>query len=160
VTHPSDRRKTRLADRRFQFGLAWRMLLVFLLFFAAGILLVFAPSIIGLLTGADLAELKPAAEELLILHQRIWPAVLFVLVGIFLYTLVFSHRIAGPIKRINKAIEMMLRGEYPKNITLRKGDHFQETAKLLERLSQQIDRQQGEHTPGRPPGSAVPRDSE
>ncbi|MDX1815691.1 MAG: hypothetical protein R3239_07000 [Thermodesulfobacteriota bacterium] len=160
MTHPSDRRKTRLADRQFQFGLAWRMLLVFLLFFVAGILLVFAPSVIGLLTGADLAELKPAAEELIILHQRIWPAVLFILVGVFLYTLLFSHRIAGPIYRINKAIEMMLRGEYPKSITLRKGDHFQETAELLERLSQQIDRQQGDHAPGRPAGPAVPGKSE
>jgi hypothetical protein len=160
VTRPSDRRKTRLADRRFQFGLAWRMLLVFLLFFVAGILLVFAPSVIGLLTGADLSELEPAAEELLILHQRIWPAVLFVLVGVFLYTLVFSHRIAGPIYRINKAIEMMLRGECPKRITLRKGDHFQETAELLERLAQQINRQQGDHAPGRPPGSVAPGETE
>ena len=160
MTRPNDRRKTRLADRRFQFGLAWRMLLVFLLFFVAGILLVFAPSVIGLLTGADLAELEPAAEELLILHQRIWPAVLFVLVGVFLYTLVFSHRIAGPIYRINKAIEMMLRGECPKRITLRKGDHFQETAELLERLAQQIDRQQGDHAPGRPPGSVAPGETE
>jgi len=136
------------------------MLLVFILFFVAGIMLVFAPSVIGLLTGADLAELKPAAEELLILHQRIWPAVLFVLVGVFLYTLIFSHRIAGPIYRINKAIEMMLLGEYPKSITLRKGDHFQETAELLERLSQHIDRQQGGHVPGRPTGPAVPGESE
>ena len=160
MTHPSNRRKTRMADRRFQFGLAWRMLLVFLLFFVAGILLVFAPSVIGLLTGADLAELEPAAEEFLILHQRIWPAVLFILVGVFLYTLVFSHRIAGPIYRINKVLEMMLRGEYPKTITLRKGDHFQETAELLERLAQQIDRQQGDNAPGRPPGSVAPGETE
>ncbi|MGA6993106.1 MAG: hypothetical protein WBX50_04325 [Candidatus Deferrimicrobiaceae bacterium] len=159
MTHPSERRKTRLADRRFQFGLAWRMLLVFLLFFVAGILLVFAPSVIGLLTGADLAELKPAAEEFLILHRRIWPAVLFVLAGVFLYTLIFSHRIAGPIHRINRVIEMMLRGEYPKRITLRKGDHFQETAELLERLSQQIDRQREEHAPRRPTGPAGPGES-
>ena len=160
MTHPSNRRKTRMADRRFQFGLAWRMLLVFLLFFVAGILLVFAPSVIGLLTGADLAELEPAAEEFLILHQRIWPAVLFILVGVFLYTLVFSHRIAGPIYRINKVLEMMLRGEYPKTITLRKGDHFQETAELLERLAQQIERQRGKDDPGSPPGPAVPGEPE
>ena len=159
MTHPSDRRKTRLADRRFQFGLAWRMLLVFLLFFVAGIMLVFAPSVIGLLTGADLAELKPAAEELLILHQRIWPAVLFVLVGVFLYTLIFSHRIAGPIYRINKAIEMMLLGEYPKSITLRKGDHFQETAELLERLSRRLDRQRNDNASRDPTGPAAPEES-
>ena len=160
MTHPGERRKTRLADRRFQFGLAWRMLLVFLLFFLAGVLLVFAPSVIGLVTGADLAELEPAAEEFLILHRRIWPAVLFVLAGVFLYTLILSHRIAGPIHRINKVLEMMLRGEYPESITLRKGDHFQKTAELLERLSQQIDRQREENAPRRPTGPAPPGESE
>ena len=126
------------------------MLLVFLLFFAIGVFVVFAPSIFGLLTGADLAELEPAAEEFLILHRRIWPAVLVVLAGIFVYTLLFSHRIAGPIYRINQVLHKMLRGEYPGSVTLRKGDHFQETAELLERLARQLARQREERAPGGP----------
>jgi hypothetical protein len=149
VTTPN-RRKSRLVDRRYQFGLAWRMLLVFLLFFAIGVFVVFAPSTFGLLTGADLAELEPAAEEFLILHRRIWPAVLVVLAGVFAYTLLFSHRIVGPIYRINQVLHKMLRGEYPGSVTLRKGDHFQQTADLLERLSQQLARQREEGAPGGP----------
>ncbi len=118
--------------------MAWRMLLAFLLFFAIGIFLVFAPSMFGLLVGADLEELEPAGREFLILHRRIWPAVLFVLAGVFVYTALFSHRIAGPIYRINAVLQAMLRGEYPKSVTLRKADHFHETAELLERLSRQL----------------------
>jgi len=118
--------------------MAWRMLLAFLLFFAIGIFLVFAPSMFGLLVGADLEELEPAGREFLILHRRIWPAVLFVLAGVFAYTALFSHRIAGPIYRINAVLQAMLRGEYPKSVTLRKADHFHETAELLERLSRQL----------------------
>lgn len=155
MTTPN-RRKSRLVDRRYQFGLAWRMLLVFLLFFAIGVFVVFAPSMYGLLTGADLAELEPAAEEFLILHRRIWPAVLVVLAGVFIYTLRFSHRIVGPIYRINQVLHKMLRGEYPGSVTLRKGDHFQETAELLERLSQQFARRREEGAPG---GPADPGDS-
>ena len=147
-----DRRKSRLVDKRYQFGLAWRMLLVFLLFFAIGVIVVFAPSTFGLLTGADLAELEPAAEEFLILHRRIWPAVLVVLAGVFAYTLLFSHRIVGPIYRINQVLQRMLRGEYPGNVTLRKGDHFQQTADLLERLSRQLAREREEGAPGGPGG--------
>jgi hypothetical protein len=126
------------------------MLLVFLLFFAIGIFVVFAPSMFGLLTGADLAELEPAAQEFLILHRRIWPAVLVVLAGVFVYTLLFSHRIVGPIHRINQVLHNMLRGEYPGSVTLRKGDHFHQTAELLERLSQQLARQREEGAPGGP----------
>jgi hypothetical protein len=150
VTTPPNRRKSRLVDRQYQFGLAWRMLLVFFLFFAIGIFVVFAPSMFRLLTGADLAELEPAAEEFLILHRRIWPAVLFVLAGLFVYTLRFSHRIAGPIYRINQVLHNMLRGEYPGSITLRKEDHFHQTAELLERLSQQLACEREERAPDRP----------
>jgi len=127
-----------MVDRQYQLGMAWRMLLAFLLFFAIGIFLVFAPSMFGLLVGANLEELEPAGREFLILHRRIWPAVLFVLAGVFVYTALFSHRIAGPIYRINAVLQAMLRGEYPKSVTLRKGDHFHQTAELLERLSRQL----------------------
>ena len=126
------------------------MLLVFLLFFAIGVFVVFAPSMFRLLAGADLAELEPAAEEFLILHRRIWPAVLIVLAGVFVYTLRFSHRIVGPIHRINQVLQMMLRGEYPGSVTLRKGDHFHQTAELLERLARQLARQREEREPGGP----------
>ena len=150
TTHRNQRR-IRMIDRQYQFGMAWRMLLAFLLFFAIGIFLVFAPSMLGLLVGADLEELEPAAREFLILHRRIWPAVLFVLAGMFVYTALFSHRIAGPIYRINTVLQAMLRGEYPKSVTLRKNDHFHQTAELLERLSRQLAGQHKEDPSGRPP---------
>lgn len=156
----ADRRKSRMVDRQYQFGLAWRMLLVFLLFFAAGIFVVFAPSMFGLLTGADLSDLEPAAQEFLILHRRIWPAVLVVLAGVFVYTLLFSHRIAGPIHRINQVLQMMLRGDYPGSVTLRRGDHFHQTAELLERLSEQLARQRKENVPGRTDVSDDPEKTE
>ena len=150
MTTPPNRRKTRLVDRQYQFGLAWRMLFVFLLFFAIGVFLVFAPSMFGLLGGADPADLEPAAQEFLILHRRIWPAVLVVLAGVFVYTLFFSHRIVGPIHRINQVLHKLLKGEYPESVTLRKGDHFHQTAELLERLSRQLARQRDEGAQGGP----------
>jgi len=160
VSSRPDRRKSRMVDRQYQFGLAWRMLLVFLLFFAAGIFVVFAPSMFGLLTGADLSDLEPAAQEFLILHRRIWPAVLVVLAGVFVYTLLFSHRIAGPIHRINQVLQMMLRGDYPESVTLRRGDHFRQTAELLERLSEQLARKQRENVPDRAAVSGDPEKTE
>ncbi len=150
MTTPRNRRRIRLVDRQYQLGMAWRMFLAFLLFFAIGIFLVFAPSMFGLLVGADLEELEPAAREFLILHRRIWPAFLFVLVGVFVYTALFSQRIAGPIYRINTVLQAMLRGEYPESVTLRKGDHFHQTADLIARLSRQLAGRRKEDPPGRP----------
>ena len=143
----ADRRRTRLVDRKFQFGLAWRLLLVMSGFFLAGIVLVFAPSAVVLVTGSDLKALEPAAEEFLVLHRRIWPAALLSFAGVFAYCLIFSHRIAGPVYRIDAALRQLLRGEFPAVVRFRKNDYFQPTAQLLSELSRKL----GEARAGNPP---------
>ncbi|GAB4365476.1 MAG: hypothetical protein Kow00128_08050 [Deltaproteobacteria bacterium] len=150
----TNRRKGRLVDRQFQIGLAWRMLLVFLLFFFLGIFLVFAPSMFGLLTGDTLESLEPAANEFLVLHRRIWPAVVVVLVGMFGYTIVVSHRIAGPIYRINDVLRKLIAGEFPDRVAFRKGDYFQDTAELLQALAKTLGAKgaSGEKAAGPEPG--------
>lgn len=134
----TNRRKGRLVDRQFQVGLAWRFLLAFLLLFFLGVFLVFAPSMFGLFVGETLESLEPAATEFLILHHRIWPAVVIVLIGMFAYAIAVSHRIAGPVYRINEVLRRMIGGEFPDKIAFRKGDYFQETAELLETLSKTL----------------------
>lgn len=139
-----NRRRSRLVDSHFQLGLAWRMLFVFLLFFFGGVVLVFAPSMVALFTGESLEALEPAAVEFLVLHKRMWPAVLFVLVGLAGYTVLLGHRIAGPIYRINSVLRKMLGGEFPPTVAFRRGDYFVETAELLERLSRKLAGEGGE----------------
>jgi len=138
-----NRRRPSLIDRKFQVGLAWRMMIAFLAFFLGGLVIVFAPPMYRLATGSTLPELEPAAREFLVLHERVWPAALFIFGGVFLYALVFSHRIAGPIYRINAVLRRMLEGEYPEKVTLRRGDFFHDTAELLESLSQKVTVERG-----------------
>ncbi|MEW6719080.1 MAG: hypothetical protein AB1346_01375 [Thermodesulfobacteriota bacterium] len=125
-------------DRTFQFGLAFRFLLILTLLFLAGVLLVFAPSFYALATTQEPEALEPAATELLVLHERIWPGLLLSFGGIFIYALVFSHRIAGPVYRIDETLRKLLRDEYPEKVTFREGDYFQPTAELLTELSAKL----------------------
>jgi hypothetical protein len=139
-----NRRRPRLIDRNFQLGLAWRMMIAFFAFLLGGLVIVFAPSMYRLAAGTSLPEVEPAAREFLVLHERVWPAALFIFGGMFLYTVVFSRRIAGPIYRINAVLRRMLDREYPENVTLRRGDFFHDTAELLENLSRQFAGARGE----------------
>jgi hypothetical protein len=132
-----------LIDWNFQLGLAWRLMIAFFGFFLGGLVIVFAPSMYLLATGSNLSELEPAAREFLVLHHRVWPAALFIFGGAFVYTLVFSQRIAGPIYRINATLRQMLEGEYPEKVILRRRDFFQDTAELLESLSRKAAGQAG-----------------
>jgi len=133
-----DRRRTRIVDRRFQVGLAVRLLLVLTGLFAAGIALAFAPSAYRLATTNDLPSLDRAAQEFLVLHRRIWPAALLSFAGIFVYVIFFSHRIAGPVYRINAVLRALIEDREPPVVKFRDGDYFQPTSDLLEELSEKM----------------------
>ena len=143
----ANRRRTRIVDWQFQLGLAVRLLLVLTILFAVGLLLAFAPSYYVLATRNDLKSLEPAAAEFLVLHKRLLPAALFSLAGIFLYALLFSHRIAGPLYRINAILRALIEDRDPPVVKLRDDDYFQPTAALLKELSEKLRASRGSTAP-------------
>jgi hypothetical protein len=148
------RRRTRIVDRQFQLGLAVRLLLVLTILFAAGLLLALAPSYYVLATTNDLKSLEPAAAEFLVLHKRLLPAALFSLAGIFLYAIFFSHRIAGPLYRINAILRALIEDRDPPVVKFRDDDYFHPTAALLGELSEKMRVARGSTPPrsaGEPP---------
>jgi len=149
-----NRRRTKIVNRQFQLGLAVRFLLVLTILFAAGLLLAFAPSYYVLATTNDLKSLEPAAGEFLVLHKRLLPAALLSLAGIFIYTILFSHRIAGPLYRINAILRALIEDRDPPVVKFRDDDYFQSTAALLKELSEKMRasrRTMAPHTGGNPP---------
>ena len=153
-----DRRCTRIVDRQFQLGLGVRLLLVLTALFAAGIALAFLPSIYVLATTNDLKSLEPAAAEFLVLHKRLWPAALLSLAGIFFYVAFFSHRLAGPVYRINTILRALIDDRDPPVVKFRDDDYFQPTAALLKELAVKMGASRGTSAPRlagqSPPGDA------
>jgi hypothetical protein len=149
-----NRRRTRIVDRQFQLGLAVRLLLVLTALSAAGIALAFAPSVYVLATTNDLKSLEPAAAEFLVLHRRLWPAAFLSFAGIFVYAIFFSHRIAGPVYRINAVLRALIDGRDPPVVKFRDGDYFLPTATLLGELAEKMraSRQGAPTRPGNPSG--------
>jgi hypothetical protein len=150
-----DRRRTRIVDRRFRLGLAVRLLLVLTILFAVGLLLAFAPSYYVLATTNDLKSLEPAAAEFLVLHKRLLPAALLSLAGIFFYAIFFSHRIAGPLHRINATLRALIEDREPPVVKFDEDDYFQPTAVLLEELSEKM--RASRRTQALRPGGNPPR---
>jgi hypothetical protein len=141
-------------DRQFQLGLAVRLLLVLTILFAIGLLIAFAPSYYVLATTNDVKSLEPAAAEFLVLHKRLLPAALLSLAGIFLYAIFFSHKIAGPLYRINEILRALIEDRDPPVVKFRDDDYFQPTADLLKELSEKMRSSRGSVRPragGEPP---------
>jgi methyl-accepting chemotaxis protein len=53
--------------------------------------------------------------------------------------IIFTHRIAGPIHRIQQQLERMLQGEKVGSISLRRGDEFQQLAETINQVLEQRD---------------------
>jgi len=72
-----------------------------------------------------------------VLHKRLWPAALLSFAGIFIYVILFSHRIAGPSTGSMLSCTRSSTTGSPV-VKFRDGDYFQPTAALLKELSEKM----------------------
>ena len=71
--------------------------------------------------------------KILSYHEEKFKEIFFTTVVVFfiffsIFGLILSHRIAGPLVKLNKAIKKVIEGEDPKEIQFRKNDFFKEVA--------------------------------
>ena len=68
----------------------------------------------------------------------IYVALFFVLFFVGLLSLLYSHRIAGPVYRIRSSIDMLVEGKDIAPIRLRENDQFKDVAESLDRLRSRL----------------------
>jgi hypothetical protein len=73
----------------------------------------------------------------IVIYPLLWMFIIVILI-IALYSLFFSHRMAGPIYRIRVSLDRILSGDYDFNIKVRKNDFFVNIIDKLEALRQKI----------------------
>jgi len=110
------------------------------LFYSIFFLYIYSQSTSSLLL---LVEGNTLLEKYLLTTERLLliGCILIILLStLFLATLALlhSHRVAGPLYRLEKILEEMKRGKIPKSIKLRKGDRVTRLATLLEELGKKI----------------------
>lgn len=61
--------------------------------------------------------------------------IVLITVQLILLTIFFSHKIAGPVYRLEKTCHNMIQGNYKNEIRLRRGDELQNLARLLNEVN-------------------------
>jgi hypothetical protein len=130
-------RRRIIVDPSFQF----RMLLPILVFVLIQTVLL-ATAVFYPLHQSAAADPDPAVrallgEQLLSLHGRFW--IVLGLAGVLasLYTLLRSHRVAGPLYRLRRGLLKMAEGEY-ETLRFRSGDELRDFEGVAERLTQKM----------------------
>jgi len=144
MTYPSFRRRRFLVMPRFQIGLALRVSFFVLLYSAALGFLIFSPMQQELTGAVPFDKQAWVADQILELHFRVWPGIALVGILVGFHTIFTSHRIAGPIYRIDQVIRAITAGDYSQRIRLRRTDRWQEFAGAVNALGEQLDQRSSE----------------
>lgn len=77
-------------------------------------------------------------EQLAQINFRMWPVLLLAVAVASLYALQYSHKVAGPLYRLNMVLKDMAQGKDVKNVHFRDGDEFREFEKLATVLGERM----------------------
>ncbi len=133
-------RRTKFVDHRQQTRFAIEVVLHALLFPIVFFLLTTLPPFCNWFFGDQANVLRQLYMENLYSMARAWPAVLVALVIVGFFSIVFSHRIFGPIRRFSNAlISLNDKDSQPLRCVLRKTDYFVGFSKLLDKAVQDFE---------------------
>lgn len=124
-------RRHYLINKKMQLGLTFRFLFLTILlslFIGFEVYITVWPVVSGVIS-KDLMNL--------IRYQIFFRSLFFVLPLLFVivaFSIIFSHRIAGPVYRLERTLDMVIKGEDVRDIKLRKGDELQELAARINDL--------------------------
>lgn len=136
---PKYRRKQYLVAARFQLKYAGLILLLMFVTAALSSYVVYYTSM--LLMGEKLANVYPQGQLVNIVKTvnfRLLMSLVFVSPLVIILGIYLSHRIAGPIFRMERFLSEMAEGNYNSRITLRKGDELAALADGMNKVCESI----------------------
>jgi len=102
-----------------------------LLVFAVAFLIPFILPAIEVLPSVSVVEQAATALQVFALATTIWPALLFIVPVTACCSIFVTHRLMGPLGRIEGAAKELIRGNLDLRIRLRKGDDLQALAGFM-----------------------------
>ncbi len=126
---PKERRTIYVVDREFQFRYLTNWIFMTLAFIALIIVVLYAG--LTLLHRVD-PERAFSTLSFMLKVNGLFVVLLTLFMG--LYTILLSHRVAGPAYRITRCVQRMIEGAYDFTVTLRKKDYLKDVAADLNLL--------------------------
>jgi len=143
------RRKKYLVNRPYQFGLLGLLLSIVFIAIFISIITTHYFVLSTILTKIEETGTFPLGTELIDNSVKplviIVPIVFIILAFTFLYILFISHRTAGPLYRLAKAMEKVGKGDLSVRVTFRKSDEVYEVAETFNQMVEGLKKRFAEH---------------
>jgi methyl-accepting chemotaxis protein len=136
------RQKYSIVDRSLQYRVLAIIIsysLVIVLFLA---ICLFVPDILSMSNQELSWEMRAAAaERLLTLHSRVWPAIIAMVCVLGIHSVRIFHRLIGPLYRFRWAFSRIAGGDLNFRVQIRKNDYLQREKKTLNEMLDALARQ-------------------
>ncbi len=134
--YPFFRRKKKLIKPAYQIKVTLTIVISLIVYSIILGMLIFYPLWMELQSATSIYEKEKISYAILSLHKVLWPAVVVIAILVGIQVVFASHRVAGPIYRVERTLEELLRGNFHVRMRLRKGDEFRELEDVVNRLAE------------------------
>ncbi len=141
IPQPTYKRTQYFVDRAYQFRFVTHLFMVVLAVAVASSLIA-STLLWRQLYEPELGSTSALVTGLVAVAAMLLVELLLAIPLIFILGIRQSHRIVGPMKRIQKALEAIGRGDYSQRVTLRQGDVLQDLAASINQMAETLERRQ------------------
>jgi methyl-accepting chemotaxis protein len=132
------KRKNYFIEKKFQAKYILLTVLMLLTYTFIFVVILFAPYMLTLYFDYPIAEKADAARVILLLHGTIWPWLGGIILFFGVVSIFISHKVAGPLFRIKKALSQVTDGDLSVVIKLRKWDDLKDLADHINKLIEEL----------------------
>ncbi len=119
------RRRSYIVDKSLQYRFLATILIYGFIVVAFLSVYLFLPEIMKMQDDSLSFEIRAAAaDKLLAFHSRIWPAAIVIIILLGLHSILFFHRLVGPLYRFFWAFEKVRNGDLSFRVKIRRKDYL------------------------------------
>jgi methyl-accepting chemotaxis protein len=132
---PGKRRRSYFVNKSLQYRFLATIIIYVFVTIAFLSVYLFLPEIIQFEDeNLSLQDRAAAADRILVFHSRIWPASLVLMCAFGIHSIIFFHRVAGPLYRFHKAFERIREGDLSFQVKIRKKDYLHPEVEMINEM--------------------------
>jgi methyl-accepting chemotaxis protein len=136
---PGKRRRSYIVNRSLQYRFLATIIIYCFITVAFLSVYLFVPEILKLEDESLSMQIRAvAADRILTFHSRIWPASIVLVCFLGIHSVLFFHRVAGPLYRFHGAFERVREGDMSFQVRIRKKDYLHTEEELINEMIEAI----------------------
>lgn len=132
---PGKRRRSYIVNKSLQYRFLATIIIYCFITVAFLSVYLFVPEIMRLEDESLTLQVRAvAADRILTFHSRIWPASIALICFLGIHSILFFHRVAGPLYRFHGAFERVRQGDMNFQVRIRKKDYLHTEEELINEM--------------------------